>query len=61
MTVHLASQKLRRSQAATITCAGVTAWDALNLPETQNKGKVAVLQGKKSFLRPYEGCIDSRN
>ncbi|KAJ5656269.1 alcohol dehydrogenase [Penicillium longicatenatum] len=31
--------------AATITCAGTTAWDALGMPGTRDSGKVALLQG----------------
>ncbi|KAF2143499.1 uncharacterized protein K452DRAFT_286328 [Aplosporella prunicola CBS 121167] len=32
-------------EASTVTCAGVTAWNALNLPHSANKGTTALLQG----------------
>ncbi|KAJ6111407.1 zinc-type alcohol dehydrogenase-like protein [Penicillium sp. IBT 18751x] len=33
-------------EADTITCAGTTAWHALNMPGSSDAAKVALLQGK---------------
>ncbi|KAJ5636078.1 alcohol dehydrogenase [Penicillium longicatenatum] len=37
--------KVIQFKAATITCAGTTAWNALGTPSTRDSGKVALLQG----------------
>ncbi|KAJ5118316.1 zinc-type alcohol dehydrogenase-like protein [Penicillium atrosanguineum] len=41
--VHL-PKYLSWEEAATITCAGTTAWNALDMPGSSNSGKVALLQ-----------------
>ncbi|KAJ7106423.1 alcohol dehydrogenase [Mycena crocata] len=44
--VRLPKNGLSWEEASTITCAGVTAWTALNMPTTANLGnKTALLQG----------------
>ncbi|KAA8895735.1 alcohol dehydrogenase [Sphaerosporella brunnea] len=42
--VHLPTH-LSWEEAACITCAGATAWTALDMPESTDKGRVALLQG----------------
>ncbi|KAK3368701.1 alcohol dehydrogenase [Podospora didyma] len=42
--VHL-PEYLTWEETSTITCAGVTAWNALNAPGSFNKKKIALLQG----------------
>ncbi|KAJ5296352.1 Lysophospholipase nte1 [Penicillium atrosanguineum] len=48
--VHL-PKYLSWEEAATITCAGTTAWNALDMPGSSNSGKVALLQGKLPIIR----------